>query len=597
MAGIVDAGGGMLGAQARVQYAALARLRWQMFTNGLRSNKGALELGARTVSFVFYAVGGLAFGVGAGAAAFLLASGEQWKYLPILFWAVFFAWQIIPVMLASFQEQFDLGILLRFPVRFGSYFLLYVVFGLVDVSTILGGLGCLGILAGITAARPELFAWTALGLALFAAFNILLVRAIFAWIDRWLAQRKTREILGAVFMVLILSLQLLNPALHRQRHEENSAPLGRNATKEQAQQKNQEYQRTKAEFKARYGPWLGTANEVQQWLPPGLAARALQQRVEQQAEPASGPGLGFESLAVLGLYVLGAGGALAARLRAEYRGESLGVAPSRKKAAASQSKAVQDKTARREGGGLLDGSGPIAAVMEKELRTLFRTLPLLYSVGAPLLLVLIFSGVFIRSGPRAHIFPLALPLCLVYAQLGFTRLFYNNLGAEGTGIQLYFLSPTPIRTVLLAKNLFHSVMFGLTILIAGTLAILRLGQPEGVVVAGTVAWLLFSLPSNLAAGNVFSLTMPYRVNPGRITRQGGSQANALGALLVQALVMGVGAAVFGLSWYLHKMWLAVPIFLALAVGAVIVWVRMLRNADAMANQRRDSLIATLMKTE
>jgi len=162
---------------------------------------------------------------------------------------------------------------------------------------------------------------------------------------------------------------------------------------------------------------------------------------------------------------------------------------------------------------------------------------------------------------------------------------------------LYFLSPTPIRTVLLAKNLFHSVMFGLTILIAGTLAILRLGQPEGVVVAGTVAWLLFSLPSNLAAGNVFSLTMPYRVNPGRITRQGGSQANALGALLVQALVMGVGAAVFGLSWYLHKMWLAVPIFLALAVGAVIVWVRMLRNADAMANQRRDSLIATLMKTE
>jgi hypothetical protein len=45
------------------------------------------------------------------------------------------------------------------------------------------------------------------------------------------------------------------------------------------------------------------------------------------------------------------------------------------------------------------------------------------------------------------------------------------------------------------------------------------------------------------------------------------------------------------------MWLAVPIFLALAVGAVIVWVRMLRNADAMANQRRDSLIATLMKTE
>jgi ABC-2 type transport system permease protein len=581
----------MFGAQARAQYAALARLRWHMFSHGLRSRKGALELGARTVSFVFYCIGGLALGAGAGLAAFAVTAGNQWRFLPILFWAVFFVWQMVPIMLASFQEQFDLGILLRFPVRFGSYYLLYVVFGLLDVSTILGGLCCAGILVGITVVRPELLCWTALSLAVFAVFNILLVRSIFAWIDRWLAQRKTREILGAVFMVLILSLQLLNPALRRQRHEGNSAPLGHNATKEQAQQKIQEYQRSKAEFQARYGPWLGTANEVQQWLPPGLAAKTLQQRVQQQPQSASQPQSGtLESLGLLGLYVLGAGGVLAARLRAEYRGESLGVAPSRKKAAASR-----EKSARREGGGWLDGSGPIAAVIEKELRTLLRTLPLLYAIGAPLLLVLVFSGVFIRNGPRTHIFPLALPLCILYAQLGFTRLFYNNMGAEGMGIQLYFLSPTPMRTVLLAKNLFHSVLFGLTILVAGALAILRLGVPEAVVLAATVAWLLFSLPANLAAGNVFSLTLPYRVNPGRITRQGGSQANALGALLAQLVAMGVGAAVFGLCWYLDKMWLAVPIFLVLAVAAIMAWIRVLRNADAMGNKRRDSLIAVLMK--
>jgi ABC-2 type transport system permease protein len=192
-------------------------------------------------------------------------------------------------------------------------------------------------------------------------------------------------------------------------------------------------------------------------------------------------------------------------------------------------------------------------------------------------------------------FPLALPVCLVYAQLGFTRLFYNSLGAEGAGIQLYFLSPTPIRTVLLAKNLFHAVLFGLTTLIAGILAVLRLGVPEGVVVFASVAWLLFSLPMNLAAGNVFSITMPYRVNPGRITRQGGSKANALGALLVQVLVMGAGAAVFAMSWYLDQMWMAVLIFLGLAVAAIYVWIRVLRSADDMANQRRDSMIATLMK--
>ena len=588
----VGAGGGMLGAQARAQYAALARLRWHMFINGLRVKKGALELGARTISFVFYAAGGLALGSGAGAAAYFLTAFGRWRFLPLLLWAVFFVWQMIPIMLASFQDQFDLGILLRFPLRFGSYFLLYVVFGLLDVSTILGGLCCAGIFVGITLAQPGLFLWTALELGVFAAFNILLVRAIFAWIDRWLAQRKTREILGAVFMVLILSLQLLNPALHRQKHQVVANPLENANTEEQNRLRAQEFQRTKALFKDRYGPWLERVNAVQQWLPPGLAARSLRQAHSQEPGSRSGS---LESLGVLGLFVFAAGGVLGARLRSEYRGESLGVAPSVRRAAEVWAREVKSRAGKSIGGRLLDGSGPIAAVIEKEVRTLLRTLPLIYAIGAPLILVLVFSGVFIRSGSQGNAFPLALPLCMVYAQLGFTRLFYNSLGAEGAGIQLYFLSPTPMRTVLLAKNLFHSALFGLTLLVAGILTALRLGQPDPMVVLATIAWILFALPSNLAAGNVFSLTMAYRVNPGRITRQGGSQANALGAVLVQVLVLGVGAGVFGLCWYLDKMWMAVPIFLVFAGVAVYVWMRGLGNADQLANRRKDSLMATLMK--
>jgi ABC-2 type transport system permease protein len=561
-----EAGGGVLSALTRAQYAALAQLRWQMLKNGMRSKLGAFELGARTVTFVIYAAMGLGLGVGAGAAAYQLASLQMWKYLPIPLWVVFLIWQVVPVMLASFQEQFDLGSLLRFPVGFGPFYLLYVVFGLADISTILGGLCCLGIWAGITMARPELFAWTALSLGIFAAFNILLVRAVFAWIDRWLAQRKTREILGAVFVVLMLSLQLLNPALHQKRHQ---GPMSR-------QQRDENYRKVGD----RIVPWLNKAYAVQLWLPPGLGARAVWQAAEGQPAPALG------SLGILGLYVLAAGGVLAGRLKAEYRGENLGTAPSWKKAAQ-----------RREGGWLLDGSGPIAAVMEKELRSLLRTLPLLYAIGAPLLLVLVFSGAFYNTGPHGHMFRLALPVCMVYAQLGFTRVFYNNLGAEGAGIQVYFLSPTPIRTVLLAKNLFHSALFGLAILVAGILATLRLGLPEGVVVAATAAWLLFALPCNLAVGNIFSLTMPYRVNPGRMTRQGGSQANALSSLLVQLLVLGVGAAVFGLCLLFDSLWAAIPVFLALAGGAGFAWMRVLRIADGMANQRKDSLMATLMKTE
>jgi ABC-2 type transport system permease protein len=574
MAGIDKAGGGTLGAEARTQYAALASLRWALLRNGLRSIKGKFEVGANSVAYALYALLGLGFGFGAGSAAYLLASNGKWRFLPVLFWALCFAWQMIPVMLASFQEQFDMGILLRFPIRFGSYYLLWVVFGLADISTILGGLCCLGIWIGITIARPGMFAWVALGLAVFAAFNILLARAVFAWIDRWLAQRKTREILGAVFMVAMLGLQLLNPALHH-RHR-----LPSDATPEQILAQSQDYMQAKTLFKARYEPLLDTADAVQRWLPPGLAAGAVRQAAEHQ------PGLALGALGLLGLYGLAAGGVLAGRLRAEYRGENLGVAPSRK------------MEQRRAGAWILDGSGPIAAVMEKELRTLLRTLPLLYAIGAPLLLMIIFSSAFLRGGgPGGHVFAFGLPIAVAYALLGFSQMFYNNLGAEGPGIQLYFLSATPIRTVLLAKNLFHSALFALMALVAGAMTSLRLGIPDGAIVAATAAWLLFALPLDLAAGNMLSLSMAYRVNPGRISRQRGSQANAILSLLIQLGVVGTGAVVFLLSWYWDNLWLAVPVFLTLGAGAVFAWMRGLRNADGMANKRRDSLIATLMKTE
>jgi hypothetical protein len=68
------------------------------------------------------------------------------------------------------------------------------------------------------------------------------------------------------------------------------------------------------------------------------------------------------------------------------------------------------------------------------------------------------------------------------------------------------------------------------------------------------------------------------------------------SLLAQLGVVSVGAVVFGISWYFDKLWLAAPIFLVLACAAVFTWLRMLHNADAMANRRRDSLIEALVKT-
>jgi ABC-2 type transport system permease protein len=556
----------MLGREARTQYAAMAQMRWRVFINGLRSIHGLLDLGATGIAWMFYSIYGLGLGVGLYAAAYSLASHASWQYLPILFWAISFLWLLFPMVVASFQEQSDLDVLRRFPVQFRSFFLLYLISGLMDGSTIIGVLCCLGVLLGIVIARPELYLWTMLGVSVFAAFNILLVRAVFAWIDRWLAQRKTREILGAVFMVFIVSLLVINSVLNQKRYQGSRSHHVETTPLREAMDK--------------YAPLLKTGDQLQQWSPPGLSARMLQRAIQQK------PGSAFASLGMLGLWVVLAAGALANRLKAQYRGQNLSWAPN------------PDKAIGRRDGWTLGGSGAFAAIVEKELRSLMRTVPLLWAVSLPVLLVLVIAGAF-HHNPASGMnsFSYAFPLCVAYALAGFTGLFYNNLGTEGAGIQLLFLSPTPIRTVLLAKNLLHSILFALVGLAAGILSCLRLGVPPLGVLAATGAWLVFALPCNLAAGNIFSLTIPYRINPGRITRPAGSQANTLPAMLVQLAVLGVGVLVFWFCWSLRIHWLPVPIFLVLAVGASFAWMRVLHYADENANQRRDSLIATLMKRE
>ncbi len=532
-------------------------MRWAIFRNTLRTTRGALEVGARGITYLIYACMSFGLAMGFGTSTFFIADSGKWEFVPIVFWALFLAWQVVPVSIASFQEQFDIGSLLRFPVGFGAFFLLHLIFGMVDVSTILGGFCCLGVLVGATLARPDMFGWVALVLLVFAGFNVLLVRAIAAWIDRWMAQRRTREIVGAIFFLVLLGMQLLNPAYWQQKHPHVSA-----------------------QSRAAGLRWLDRANAIQRWLPPGLAAFEVQRSATSQPLPA------VEAVGLLGIYVLGAAGVLGWRLHGEYRGENFSDAPSRR------------KVERRTRDWVIEGSGPIAAIIEKELRVLMRAMPLIYGMAAPLIMVFVLSGLFVRRGAAAgHAMSMSLLISLAYAIIGFTQLLYNNLGPEGPGIQVLFLCPTPMRTVILAKNMLHSLLFLVDAVLVCIIASLRVGWPAPAAIAATIAWLMFALPVHLAAGNALSLVMPYRMNLGRITRQRGSQLNALFSMLIQFAVLGVGALVFAVCSFLGNLWMAVPVLLAFSIAAIVVWWRQLDHVDAIAARRRESLMATLVRTE
>ncbi len=549
----------MFSAPARAQYAALARMRLQMLANSLRSKRGSFELAARIIRIGFFLIVGLLIGLGLGFAAFEMAVNDGLRLLPVLFWPVMLMWQFVPVMTAALQEPVDLSMLLRFPVSFGSYVLNYLVYGLFDTSSILGGVALAGIWMGLVCALPGKIAWITLAAILFAAFNVLLTRMIFAWLDRWLAQRKTREVLGMVFLFLLLGAQLLNPALYGNsgRHSGHRGPPSRESI-------------VKLQRAAL------TAEKAQRLLPPGLAAAVISE--VKQGRPVAAA----SSLGGLALYFLAAGSLLGIRLRAQYRGENLGESPRH------AVKREEAGTGRRA----FDLAGPIGAVVEKELRYLARSGVMLYGLLAPLIMLFVLGRNGTGAGFAARY---GLPLGVAYGFLGITRLVYNSLGGEGPGIQLYFTSPTRMGTVMLAKNLVQMALFALELALVSAIIVFRFGLPNGEMLAATVCWLLFALPAQLAAGNVLSITLAYRMTLTRMSQEQGAAGNGLLSLLIQLLILAVGAAVFlPLAHFGHAR-LAAPVFLLMAIGSTAAWLRVLANSDGMAQRRRESLIDSLAR--
>jgi ABC-2 type transport system permease protein len=549
---------GFLSPLARRQYAALAWIQTRIFLNGLRTRRGSVELGARILTFFVFSAIAIGPSIGLGIGAYFAASHGRRLGIAVLLWVLFLAWQFFAALAPALAGQNpELSHLLRYPVSFGTWHLLFLVYGLAAPSTLIGLLWATAIGVGISVARPDLLVWTALTLALFVFFNLLLSRTILAWIERWLAQRRTREIVTAIFLFLALGAQALNPAFHQSGH----GPLYGIGRQEAAHLSNRVW-------------------KIQGVFPPGLATDSISQAMRHR------PLQGAESLGWLGLYTLGAGGLLALRLRSESRGESLSEAP---RASAASSRKVRHPP-------VLDFSGPIAAVIEKDLRYLLRSGPMLYNLAAPLVMVVVFGGAM-RGGKVSSIrLEYALPIGMVWAFLGLTRLICNNLGAEGDGIQFFFLSPTPMRTVILGKNFFHFVLFLLEAVLISALVIFRFGVPGPAIVAATLAWLLFAVPANFAAGNLLSINMPYRVNMARIRRETGAVGNGLLSMLTQFGILAVGAAVLVPCGLLGHNWWATPILLAFAVVALFVYLRVLGNVDRMVQSRMESLTLEIMKT-
>ena len=464
----------MIRPEVSSQLIAIAELRWRMFLNGLRSKRGKMELASRILVTLAFSLGGLlAFTLATGFAWYFVSQNKA-EYLAILLWAVFLFWQLFPVMATAFTNNPDSAELLRFPITYGSYFLIRLAYGFFDPASALGTVGLSGILLGITLARPLLFPYTLLVLFTFALLNLVLMQTIFAWLERWLAQRRTREIISVLFILTMFSFQLIGPLMGR---------LGRKPHPEL----NQAF-----EMGAR----------VQAFFPPGLAGSAIAQFSHARFLP------GLASLAFLGALTLAIGILLHLRLRAQFRGENLNEAAARPASVQTQG--------LRVGWNLPGFSQPVAAVFEKEMRYLARSGPMLLTLIMPILMLLIFrlgpmnslrhSSAFSRSFSRTP--DMAFPGVAAYAILVLTNLLFNSFGGDGGGIQFFYASPINFRQIVLAKNLTHASILAVNTALAWIAVSYLYGRPHLAVSVATIAGLLFAAPLNFAAGNLLSIYAP-----------------------------------------------------------------------------------------
>ena len=540
------------------QFAAIAELRWRTFVNALRTTRGKLELLSQILIGFAFAIGGIGGAVAMGFAATVMISAGKPELLALLFWFVFLFWQVFPIMASAFGNNADSSDLLRFPLSYRSYFLVRIVYSVFDPATAVGSLWLLGILLGVGFMKPGLLPWTLLVLLAFAAFNLLFMQMIFAWVERWLAHRRTRELMGILFVLLMLSFQMIGPLIGHFQKKSSRPDVQR---------------------------YVDILASVQRILPPGLAADAVAQAVYPRSL------VGFSSFALLCTFVVLAGYGLHVRLLAQYRGENL--------SEVAVSPLHLDRSLRF-GWNLPGVASPVAAVFEKEIRYLFRSGPMLLTLIMPIFVLVLLRFGAMNSLQHSGVFPasapdMAFPAAAAYTLLMLTNLVCNSFGADAAGIQFFFASPVNFREIVLGKNLAHAAILAAEAGMAWFAVSFLYGPPALPVTIASLAGLLFAAPLNFAVGNLLSIYAPKKVDYSSFRNQKPSQISVLISLGVQLFVIGVGVLVFWIARRYGSFWIAAVILLGLGGISLVAYRMILDRVNGLALERQETLVGELCR--
>jgi ABC-2 type transport system permease protein len=241
----------------------------------------------------------------------------------------------------------------------------------------------------------------------------------------------------------------------------------------------------------------------------------------------------------------------------------------------------------------------ISAVLEKEVRYLTRSGPMLLTLIMPIFVLVVFRLGAMNPARHSTLFSrapdLAFPAAAGYTLLLLTNLVYNNFGGDAGGIQFFYAAPVSFRQIVLGKNLTHTAILICDIAIAWMAVTFLYGPPRVDVAVASLAGLLFAAPLNLTIGNLLSIYAPKKIDFAAFGRQRASQTTVLASLGVQIVVMGAGAAIFLAARSYGNYWIAVAIFVILAAISISIYALTLGKIDSIALERRETLIAELCR--
>jgi ABC-2 type transport system permease protein len=564
---------------ASTQLLAVAWLRWRIFLNGMfrKRPKGKRQI----VGLVFatllrlivwpmlalIVVGPVA---GSGYLAWSAISEGHPKSLASLLLGIAMLWQFVSInglSIAATVQSFDPASLVRFPLRFGRYFVLRSLLGLMTPSTIVGCLALLAAAVGIGVANASLALPALVVMAVYALMNIYLTRMIGAWMERWLANRRFREIFSMLMALFAVSIQFMN------------------------------LQRTATHGPGARSSWLirilQSSGSYLYWLPSGFAAQAILLVKHPLAALVQFAGLLASAVLFAAVFAI--------RLHKQFLGEYLDEGVSRRVQASSSRRVIAPApqpaaaSVSAVSGGFF--SPTMAACLRKEWLILSSNGTQLIGLLTPLIFVVIFSVNRTFSTFSVRYF---LPAAIAYVLIAALSSLYNIFGADGRGVQVYLLAPIRMLDVVVAKNLLSLALIVTQVGLAWTIICVLARTPVPVSLQiSTVLWTVFIVALNLAIGTLRSIQAPRKFIPGQSRQpRGGTPTNRTSALLVLAVLFGcmlLQVPVAFASGYFRLPWLGAWIFGPLAIAAVFAYALMLRNAERLILAARDVFAEELCK--